>query len=31
MISHTLTNIQTGKPYQLQSYIDNRNNDKTVG
>ena len=31
MISHTLTNIQTGKPYQLQSYIDNRDNDKTVG
>ena len=31
MISHTLTNIQSGKLHQLQSYIDNRDSDKTVG
>ena len=30
MISHILTNVQFGKPYQLQSNIDNRYNDKTV-
>lgn len=31
MIFHTLTHIQAGKPYQLQSYIDNRESDKAVG
>ena len=31
MIFHTLTNIQAGKPYQLMSYIDNRESDKAVG
>ena len=31
MISHTLTNIQSGKLHQLQSCIDNRDSDKTVG
>ena len=30
MISHILTNVQFGKPYQLQSYIDNRDSNKTV-
>ena len=31
MITHTLTNARLGKPYQLQSYNDNRDNDKTIG
>ena len=31
MITHTLTNAQLGKPYQLLNYIDNRNNEKTIG
>ena len=30
MITHTLTNGQLGKPYQLLNYIDNRNNAKTI-
>ena len=31
MISHTLTNVQLRKPFQLQTYIDNRDSDKMVG
>ena len=31
MITHTLTNAQLGKPYQLLNYIDNRDNEKTIG
>ena len=31
MITHTLTNAQLGKPYQLLNYMDSRNNGKTIG
>ena len=31
MLTHTLTNAQLGKPYQLLNYIDNRNIEKTIG
>ena len=31
MITHTVTNPQIGKPYQLLNYIDNRDNGKTIG
>ena len=31
MITHTLTNAQHGRPYQLLNYIDNRDNEKTIG
>ena len=31
MISNTLTNVQLRNPYQLQTYIDDRDSDKMVG
>ena len=31
MITHTLTNVELGKPYQLLNYTANRDNEKTIG